>query len=566
MSGIYTVLARKWRPHRFDDVVGQDVIVRTLKNAIERNRVAHAYLFAGSRGTGKTTIARILARALNCERGPTSEPCGECASCKSILAGTSLDVLEIDGASTRGIDDIRQLRGDVKLASTGGRKKVYIIDEVHMLTPPAFNALLKTLEEPPAHVIFVLATTDPQKVPETILSRCQRFNFARIRARAAVGRLRTVVDGEGLSISDDALMILARRSGGALRDALGFLDQAVSTGVEPIDEEAVVEILGLVGSDLYLDLLWAFADRVPAKALELVWEVHRQGFDLEFFVQGLLEHLRNLLVLKSAPGMEELLEVSAEEKRRLVELAGRLELGDLVRLIRITVEIGDQIRRSDYPWMHLEVGAVEMASLDSVKEIGELIGELRALSEARAPSVSDRAGGGRRGDEAVETPPPQKPSRRSEPGRRERASASSGPAAVQTTATVGAAVGVATATRTETYPVPEVWERVLERIKGDKPLLWSVLSQGEPGPIEGGAFNFRIDPSKGFHLEQLKEPAHVQMIEARLSEAAGHRMRFRVQRAAGAGESAVPAKERPKVLEDPFVKKVLELLDGEIVG
>jgi len=586
VSGIYTVLARKWRPHHFTDVVGQDVIVRTLTNSIDRDRVAHAYLFAGSRGTGKTTVARILSRALNCEKGPKATPCDTCDSCNAILAGTSLDVLEIDGASTRGIDDVRQLREDVKLASIGGRKKVYIIDEVHMLTTPAFNALLKTLEEPPAHVVFVLATTDPQKVPDTILSRCQRFNFARISAADTVSRLKTVVGGEKLSISDDALMLLARRSGGALRDALGFLDQVVSAGVDEVDEKAVVDILGLVGSDVYLDLIRSAVHRDPSTALEIVWNVQRSGHDLEFFVQGLLDLLRNLLVIKSAPRMDEILEVSAEERKHLSELAAELELGDLLRLIRIMVDVGDQIRRSDYPWVHLEVAIVEMASLDSVKEIGALIEELRGAMSTRSASpgpaassaspppssrakktgspsrsaAADSPGGSSgktsrpRGKQAPKSESGDQPAMLSAPGSVATATAPTPPPAVSTPATADAA------------PPPAVWDNVLEKIKDEKPLLWSILSQGELGPVDGETFVFKLDPAKGFHVEQLREPAHIELIESHIEEASGRRLRFHVRHEDGAGSAADGPPDRPKVLEDPFVKKVLELLDGEIVG
>jgi len=578
VSEIYTVLARKWRPLRFADVVGQDVAVQTLRHAIERDRVAHAYLFAGSRGTGKTTVARILARALNCEKGPTPDPCGECGPCREILQGTSLDVLEIDGASTRGIDDVRRLREDVKLSPTGGRNKVYIIDEVHMLTGPAFNALLKTLEEPPAHVVFVLATTDPQKLPETILSRCQRFNFTRIGVRDAVDRLKQVLEGEGVEMTDGALMVLARRSGGALRDALGFLDQVMASDRRPIDEEAAVEALGLVGSDLYVDLVRAFIDRDPGTALSLVGQVHRSGHDLEFFVQGLLECQRNLLVLKSAPGADELLEVSSEERDRLKELAEPLAVGDLLQLTRITVEIADQIRRSDYPWVHLEVGVVEMAGLDRVADLAQILEELRhglgnrvdsgSGVETSPPPRPSGGGGSGSGARAPARPPkgsgPESGASGSGKGRVSASVATDTPmTAVQTPDPVSELSAVPSG-GTAAFPV-EAWASVLEHVKAEKPLLWSVLSQGDPGTVERGVLDFRIDPQNGFHVEQLREPAHLALIESCLRNVYDSPLKFEVRLQEGAGAHSETVKRR-KVLEDPFIKKLLEFLDGEIVG
>jgi len=576
MSGVYTVLARKWRPRTFAEVVGQDVIVRTLTNAIRRDRVAHAYLFAGSRGTGKTTVARILARALNCEKGPTPEPCGECTSCLEILRGTSIDVMEIDGASTRGIDDVRRLREDVKLVSGGSRKKVYIVDEVHMLTPQAFNALLKTLEEPPPHVVFVLATTDPQKLPDTILSRCQRYNFARIPVADIVARLREVVETEGVTLTDGALLVLARRSGGALRDALGFLDQIIATGVSPIDEAAVVEALGLVGSDVYTDLVKAFLARDPKRALEIAWDIQRGGYDLEFFVQGVLDVLRNLLVLVSAPGADEILEVSDEERAVLHGLAKELPLGDLLRLVRIAVEVGDLIRKSDYPWIHLEVSLVEMASLDRVQDLNDLIVELRRsavgeskasprqspLSAPLAPKASPPAGiagsaasfgsGSSAGSEPSETP--AGPAKRAAPSRGKPRDASAS----------AAGTTVISAQALEEIDA-ESWGRVLDEVKAQKPLLWSILTQGEPGGIAGDVFRFRLDPGNGFHLEQLREPAHLDLIQQCISSVCHRPLRVELALEAGAGAAAPGNPDRRRVLEDPFVKKLLEAFDGEVV-
>ncbi len=261
----YTVMARKLRPQTFDKVAAQNHIVDTLRNAIVQDRVAHAYLFSGPRGTGKTTMARLLAKALNCIEGPTPDPCGKCKFCESIANGTSQDVREIDGASTGLVDDVRQLREEVGYAASKGKRKVYIIDEVHMLSPQAFNALLKTLEEPPPHVIFVFATTEPHKVLETVTSRCQRYNFRRIPAQAIVEELKKALDKEGITAEETALFQIARKAEGGMRDALSLLDQVIAFSESGITDEAVQDLLGLISRDMYFDLTQAIVDRDGAR-------------------------------------------------------------------------------------------------------------------------------------------------------------------------------------------------------------------------------------------------------------------------------------------------------------
>ena len=301
----YTVMARRLRPQHFQDVIAQDHIVQTLQNAIRLERIAHAYLFSGPRGTGKTTVARLLAKALNCEEGPTPNPCGRCASCKAIVDGKSLDVLEVDGASNRGIDEIRQLREEVGYAASRGKRRVYIIDEVHMLTPEAFNALLKTLEEPPPHVVFVFATTEPHRVPETILSRCQRYNFRRIPTEKIVAQLRSIAADQGWKADEEGLYLIGRKSDGAMRDALGMLDQVTSFSDGAICGEGVRELLGIIPRDLYFGVTQAILDKDGAAALSVVARLLEEGGDVGEFTEGLLEHLRHLLVARVKDGISE---------------------------------------------------------------------------------------------------------------------------------------------------------------------------------------------------------------------------------------------------------------------
>src|SRR3989338_4368422 len=294
-SESYLVFARKFRPQTFEEVIGQEPITTTLKNAIEKKRVAQSFIFTGSRGVGKTSTARILAKALNCEKSPTTEPCNQCISCEEITRGTSLDILEIDGASNRGIEEIRTLRENVKFKPTHGRYKVYIIHEVHMLTTEAFNALLKTLEEPPPHVKFIFATTEPHKVPLTILSRCQRFNFKRIPTAEIVKKLDEIAKEEKLKIEKNALFLIAKASEGALRDAESLLDQLASFAEGKIAEKDVLLMLGLASDELYLDVLQTLRAKDGSKILSLVEDFYTQGRDLVQFAKGLLEVFRHLL-------------------------------------------------------------------------------------------------------------------------------------------------------------------------------------------------------------------------------------------------------------------------------
>ena len=326
----YLVLARKWRPQQFDEVVAQKHITTTLRNAIAQKRIAHSYLFTGPRGVGKTTTARILAKALNCEQGPTPTPCNRCHSCVEITKGNSLDVLEIDGASNRGIDEIRNLRENVKYAPSSGKYKVYIIDEVHMLTPEAFNALLKTLEEPPAHVIFVLATTQPQKIPSTIISRCLRFDFHRIPTKEIAEHLSYIAQQEGIEVEEEALLSIARRAEGSMRDAQSIFDQIISYQGEKISQRDLKEMLGLIDQDILFSLTHAIVEGDASKGLGILEEMEIQGYDLLEFAHSLVGHLRSLLLAK----LSQPLDLSAEEEQRYGEEAKNLDEGYLLRLIK----------------------------------------------------------------------------------------------------------------------------------------------------------------------------------------------------------------------------------------
>ena len=325
----YQVLARKWRPQTFAEIVGQGATAETLKNAISQNRIAHAYLFAGARGVGKTTTARILAKALNCRQGPTVNPCNDCASCREVTSGQSIDVLEIDAASNRGIDEIRELRESVRYRAARDRYKVFIIDEVHMLTTEAFNALLKTLEEPPAHVVFILATTELHKVPGTILSRCQHFNFRAISYREIFERLALIAGEEQIRVEERALSAIARASEGSLRDGESLLDQAISLCGEEVKEEQVRDLLGVVPQQLLEDVAGAVIARDSKRVLALVDQVLTSGRNPQQLVRELMGHFRNLLMVKIAGKDPQLVSVPAEDLARLQTVSGQLSEEDV---------------------------------------------------------------------------------------------------------------------------------------------------------------------------------------------------------------------------------------------
>jgi DNA polymerase-3 subunit gamma/tau len=372
----HLVLARKWRPERFSELVGQAHVTRTLGEALRRGRIAHAFLFTGIRGVGKTTAARILARCLNCEKGPTAEPCGECAACVEIRAGNSLDVNEIDGATYRKIDDARAIIENLSYRPARDRFKIYIIDEAHQLTDQAFNALLKTLEEPPPHVKFILATTEPQKMPETILSRLQRYDFRRIPYATILDRLKDLAEREKVEADEAALRLLAREAGGSMRDAERMLETAIATAADgKVTETEVAASLGVASRTTVLKLADAILEKNAAGALSLVRELASRGANLESLGRDLLETLRNLAVAKLPAGdtQSPLDDIPDHEVVELKRLAGRASSRDIMRLFRLMADSQEQIMRSPYPDLLLEMAAVRMASLAAVIDADELM-------------------------------------------------------------------------------------------------------------------------------------------------------------------------------------------------
>jgi DNA polymerase III subunit gamma/tau len=375
----YLVLARKWRPQLFEEVIGQRHITQTLQNAISQKRVAHAFLFTGARGVGKTSSARILAKALNCEKGLRTNPCNECTTCQEVTHGTSMDVIEIDGASNRGIDEIRELRENVRYTPAKSRYKIYIIDEVHMLTKEAFNALLKTLEEPPPHIIFIFATTEPHKIPATILSRCQRYDFKRIPFREVIGSLNRIVEKEKIQISQRGLLSIAQESEGSLRDAQSLLDQAIAYAGGKIRDEDIAEVLGLIDRKILSDIIEAIADRDVERCMEVIEHVYHFGYDLQHFCRELLQYLRNLILIKVSEHPEGLMELPEEEFMLLKKQAEKFKFDQLNHLFTLLLKGEQETAQSTFPRTMLEVTLIRMATLRPILPIDEMMKKLEAM-------------------------------------------------------------------------------------------------------------------------------------------------------------------------------------------
>jgi DNA polymerase-3 subunit gamma/tau len=383
----YQVTARKWRPQTFDDIVEQRHVTRTLKNAIELGRVAHAYLFAGTRGVGKTTMARVLAKALNCERGPTTEPCNTCSSCLEIMQGASLDIVEIDGASNRGIDEIRDLRERLRYLPSRGRYKVYIIDEVHMLTKEAFNALLKTLEEPPPHVVFIFATTEIEKIPYTILSRCQRFEFKRVSLTGIVEQLEHIVQNEGLTVSRTSLLRVAKAAEGSMRDAQSLLDQVVAYCGTEVHDDDVSQLLGNMASERLAQCLQALLQQDVETALRLVDQLQSEGQEVVSIIRALLEGLRHLVVLKTTQGAHELIPLSETDIAALRPVADMASVEDLYGFFHVLSAVEQSLRYASNPFLVLEMALVRMACIGRVQPLQTLLDRLHSLGASTSISA-----------------------------------------------------------------------------------------------------------------------------------------------------------------------------------
>ena len=555
----YQVTARKWRPRQFDEVVGQEHITATLKSAVHSGRIAQCYLFCGPRGVGKTTTARILAKVLNCADPRDGNPCEACDSCQSIAASTSMNVLEIDGASNNSVDDVRELREVVRYAATAGVYKIYIIDEVHMLSTAAFNALLKTLEEPPEHVVFIFATTEVQSVPDTILSRCQRFNFRRISAGQIAAHLGTIAQAEGIAVEEGALHLLASRADGALRDAESLLDQVVSLGAE-VSQQAVVRVLGLVDRGLYFELLDAMREAAPARVLDVVAQAVDEGADIEEFVYGLVELLRHLLFAKIQDGADEL-DMAEDARRRCGELAAAMAVEDLLRMMQSLLDLEADLKRSLQPRFRLEIALVHLALMGRAVDVGELLRRLQSLEGAAPrPAAPPPPSSGR-----SESAPPPRPSGGSEPvsspppsSRNEQAAPP--PPAQQQIAAPAESGNAASAAAPSFDQVRTNWAELVNAVGTTKRSLASFLNGATLDGLEGHVLKLSFGADQRFAMTKVIKDRKIieEIVEAKY----GWRLRLDV--VAEKGEQPAPqAASQPE--SDPTLRSVLDAFDGELV-
>ncbi len=555
----YRVLALKYRPARFEDVVGQAAVTGVLAGAIAQGRLAQAYLFSGPRGCGKTTTARLLAMALNCERGPTATPCGDCAACRAVVAGTSLAVIEIDAASSGGVDQIREIREAAALGTIGGRYKIYILDEAHQITPAGANALLKTLEEPPPGTIFVLATTEPQKIIPTIHSRCQRFAFRLLSLDEISGRLAWICEREGIAAVPAAIKAIARRADGSMRDGLTLLDQALASAAGGLELAEVMRVLGLTRHDHYFALDEAWRAQDAGAALRALAAVLESGLSPREFAFGLGAHLRDLLLLRVEPALlADVLE--AEERERCAAYAAGWQVEDLLALLRLVSERADQIRYASQPRLLLDALVVEIACFERRVVLAELLGRLRAGKSDPEP---ERSGGSR---------PAKPPSAR-------RGSAGPGPAASArslATAPAAPAPGIAVATAAaEPLREPELlWGEFVQQVSRSMKSLGSFLEQARPGVL--GEKHYSIVVQSPFHLAMLDTPEHLRLMGDTLGKLVGRSRQIRLELASAAApvterisQEQAEGARRNQALSDhadsPLIQDLLQRFDGELL-
>jgi DNA polymerase-3 subunit gamma/tau len=567
----YQVLARKWRPQVFDAVVGQDPVTRTLRNALASGRVAHAYLFTGPRGVGKTTTARLLAKALACTARTGTEACGACPSCLDFASGAPIDVMEIDAASNTSVDDIRTLRENVKYSPARGRFKVYIVDEVHMLSGAAFNAFLKTLEEPPAHVVFILATTDPKKIPATVLSRCQRFDFRPIPPELLTASLTRILEEERVPFEPGALPLLIRAAEGSLRDALSLLDTAIAYGEGKLDEAGVARLLGSSSPVHVRGFVGALLAGDGAAALEAVDRAAGAGEDLGSLCREAVEMTRRLLVTKVAPGAP-FVDLTPAEAAELKAVAEPVSADELLYVLRAFLDADAEMRRSPHPRVELEIAAVRASRRPQPQAIEALIGKLEA-AEARLrqmpPATVSPMGRPVVVQETLldarpalaaplRAPAPAMPA---SPGPAPAVSGSTG-RTVEVEPLIEAAAADMEATE-PALPAPagleDAWERVVTDVMKRKAVLGSVLQHATPLRVEDGVLTLALQAS-GFHREMLNDRGNKELINEAVQRHVASARRFELDANGGAAGAGGGARNHPAV------QAALSAFQGEVVA
>jgi DNA polymerase III subunit gamma/tau len=579
----YQVIARKWRPQTFRDLVGQEHVTETLANAIRNNRVAHAYIFSGARGVGKTTAARILAKALNCVKGPTPEPCGECDSCKGIAAGNSLDVIEIDAASNRGIEQIRELREMVRYAPAAARTKVVILDEAHMLTGEASNALLKTLEEPPDRVVFVMATTQPEDLVDTIRSRSQHFHFRALTFNEISGRLKEIAEKENLQIEAGALAVISRMAEGSLRDALSLLEQARAYCGDTIPDKEVRELLGVVPEDALEELVEAIAAGSADRALGLVHTFQKEGRNLQHFCREAIRHIRNLLIARVCGADSDLIAATPDQRPSLARAAAKFTEEDLTRYFQILLQTDDDLRRKPDPRVHLEMGLLRLINAARLAPLEELMAELSSASggkTARPASASPVAGG------SPQTKPAQSETQAATAAASSNWRAESSPenANARSDMTVGRPLKSTKMSEATGKPAnsadktarldgisAESAAEIRAAIQAQQKFLGELLEHAHRWELDGAELRLYFAADKRPFAEMLEGRESLERIRATSSKVLGRSVRVcaKIETVAAAAASASHAASgtqelRAQFERDPLVRSMLQRFGGKI--
>lgn len=537
----YTALYREWRPRSFNDVVGQKHITTTLKNQIINNRIAHAYLLCGTRGTGKTSTAKILAKAVNCLDIKDGEPCNQCEMCKNINAGLAIDVVELDAASHNGVGNIRDIIEEVQYPPREARYKVYIMDEVHMLSDGAVNAFLKTLEEPPSRTIFILATTDPQKLPITILSRCQRFDFTRIRSEEIFERLRRIVKEQGVFADDKSLYLISRMSDGAMRDAQSVLDQAISMGNGKVEYNEVLNMLGLVTNEHLLRLTDAMIDKDVEKSMKIVDDIVFSGKDIYNFIKEMITHMRNLMMVKVSNNPEDILDMSEENIVVLKEQGQKIRIEELMRIIRILQETEEQSKWSKQSRIYLELAIIKICKIeyDTSKEV--ILSRINKLEDAL-----------RNGQVTVTT----------------TAAEVSAPSTVRKVPSVQhKRVEEASSQPVEGYNehsnlnvdiVKKSWRDIMELLKSRRQMvLYASLITGEVVGCKGGVIEIKFEETYAFNKQRLEKEDNKRIIEDVFSQALKEKIRIKYI----VDKKQEFAKSPEQILKETFGEELVEIID-----